>query len=73
VFHRLRFGQVDDVATLAVSREALARTGLSINKIVKPCGRGAPPRSPSAVSRSSPNRESRQCPADHYDLAQGGH
>jgi hypothetical protein len=56
IFHRLR----DSIevhltivfAALAVSREAQARTELSINKIVKPCGRCAPRPSPSALARS---------------------
>ena len=62
VFHRLRDSIEAHLtvvfAALAVSREAQTRTGLSINKIVKPSGRCAPPRSPSAANRSPPNHES---------------
>jgi hypothetical protein len=65
VFHRLRDSIEAHLtvvfAALAVSREAQARTGLSINKILKTL-RPPPPPSPSAASRSPPNPASQPKP-----------
>lgn len=64
MFHRIRDSieahRTIVFAALAVSREAQARTGVSIKKIIQTCGRYAPPRSASAANRSPPHHASRK-------------